>query len=305
MFEPAFTGGGDITKDLWDKIKKLSTFYKEAVALERKKLNLSPHVLRIFKPCNALCIIDQENIYFAFSDINAGGLPRKSWRDLREKGVLAPQDFHAIAVQQAGIENPIIISFKLAIIDNPEEDQREAVAMVASQYVNETIKAITRPPVPPGYEYLEMSLTKFLKDHPDVDKNVFIGMRFQTDKHFKEIHKSIVASLGKHGLIGLRADDKVYPSDDDLWDNVCTYMLGCKYGIFVFEDIDEREFNPNIPLEYGFMRCQNKRLLILKEKRLPSMPTDIIGKLYKPFDIFNISNSIDEQITKWVKSDLS
>jgi predicted nucleotide-binding protein len=76
-------------------------------------------------------------------------------------------------------------------------------------------------------------------------------------------------------------------------------MLGCNYGIAVFEDIDERDFNPNIVLELGFMLALNKRCLILKEKTLPKMPADIVGKLYKEFDFFNIESSISDQIKRW------
>ena len=40
---------------------------------------------------------------------------------------------------------------------------------------------------------------------------------------------------------------------DGLWDNIVLYMRHCRFGLVVFEDIDEREFNPNISLELGYM----------------------------------------------------
>ena len=58
-----------------------------------------------------------------------------------------------------------------------------------------------------------------------------------------------------HGLMGHRADDRCYPNDRNLWDNVCTYMFCCKYGVHILEDIMADEFNPNVALEYGFMRA--------------------------------------------------
>ena len=129
-------------------------------------------------------------------------------------------------------------------------------------------------------------------------------MRFRSAEHFTQIYDSIKVSLALYGLIAHRADDKIYPDDADLWNNVCVYMLGCKYGICVFEDIDEREFTPNIPLEYGFMRALNRRVLLLKEQRMPNMPSDITGKLYRPFDMMNISSSIRNQISQWSEKDL-
>jgi predicted nucleotide-binding protein len=81
-------------------------------------------------------------------------------------------------------------------------------------------------------------------------------------------------------------------------------MLGCSLGVAVSEDIEDRDFNPNVALELGFMLGRRKRCLILKEKRLPSMPTDVVGKLYKPFDQFDIDTTIVSQVERWVDVDL-
>jgi predicted nucleotide-binding protein len=69
--------------------------------------------------------------------------------------------------------------------------------------------------------------------------------------------------------------------------------------VAIFEEIDEREFNPNIALELGFMLALNKRCLILKDQRMPKMPTDIVGKLYKEFDTYNIETSVTRSVEAW------
>ena len=61
----------------------------------------------------------------------------------------------------------------------------------------------------------------------------------------------------------------MYAPDGDVWNNVCVYMMGCAYAICVFEDIDTRDFNPNVAIEYGFLRAMDRRILLLKEQRLP------------------------------------
>ena len=132
-------------------------------------------------------------------------------------------------------------------------------------------------PLPPHFKHLTHSVEQLLQDNPEYDKNVFVMMRFHTDQLFEEIHRAIESALEEEGLKCLRADDKIY--QDSLWENVCVYMLGCKYGIVVYEDIKERDFNPNITLETGFMLALGKRILFLKEARLPSIPTDIAGRL--------------------------
>lgn len=69
----------------------------------------------------------------------------------------------------------------------------------------------------------------------------------------------------------------------------------------MFEDIDDRYFNPNVSLELGFMRALKRDLLILKERRLQKLPSDLCGDLYKEFDIFRIRPIILAQIADWLK----
>ena len=57
-------------------------------------------------------------------------------------------------------------------------------------------------------------------------------------------------------------------------------MSACRYGIAIFEDIDDKDFNPNVSIELGYMLGTKPPLsvLILKERRLKSMPTDILAQ---------------------------
>ncbi len=52
------------------------------------------------------------------------------------------------------------------------------------------------------------------------------------------------------------------------------------------------------------MYALGRRVLLLKERRMPTMPTDIVGRIYRTFDVFQIETSIDEQIRQWVERDL-
>ena len=80
--------------------------------------------------------------------------------------------------------------------------------------------------------------------------------------------------------------------------------MGCLFGVCVFEEIDEREFNPNVPLEYGFLRAMNRQVLLLKDIRMPKMPSDMTGKLYRHFDTYNSTVTIQEQLSQWAERDL-
>jgi hypothetical protein len=47
-----------------------------------------------------------------------------------------------------------------------------------------------------------------------------------------------------------------------------------------------------------------KRCLLLKEKRLPKLPSDIVGHLYKPWDAFDATNTVSGEVTRWLRTDL-
>ena len=53
------------------------------------------------------------------------------------------------------------------------------------------------------------------------------------------------------GLTAVRADEK--ESTPNLFENVLTYLHGCRFGIAVFERLVGDEFNPNVFLELGYM----------------------------------------------------
>ena len=78
----------------------------------------------------------------------------------------------------------------------------------------------------------------------------------------------------------------------------------CQYGVAIFEDIDQREFNPNISLELGYMLGRQKRCLLLKEQRLPRLPSDIVGHLYRPWDAFRAETTVAAQVDQWLSTDL-
>lgn len=158
-------------------------------------------------------------------------------------------------------------------------------------------------PIPFGYSKLSEPVQLFLNDSKnechEYDKNVFIMTRFSPgNKALQQIDITTRRALKNFGFNGHRADDRCYPNDRNLWDNVCTYMVCCKFGIAILENIIQDEFNPNVALEYGFMRALGKPTLLLKEKRFNAR-ADILGTLWEEFDILDIENTISPAIQKW------
>jgi hypothetical protein len=134
------------------------------------------------------------------------------------------------------------------------------------------------------------------------DTNVFVMMRYSETSPFRSLEESIRSSLQRYGLRMRLAKDRSL--HDDLWENIRLYMTSSRYGIAVFEQIHEREFNPNISLELGYMYALGRRCLLLKDRGMPRLPTDACGKIYRDFDPFDIEETTTKQVTAWCENDL-
>ena len=205
---------------------------------------------------------------------------------------------------ELGFKSPKAFNGSSRVLDLAGGERSELILAEATEYVRLTIAELSRPRALAGYEALQPVLDAFSADHPKFEQNVFVAMRFRGNEQFTEIDRAVREALAAYGLTGQRADDKVYSVDGDLWNNVCVYMMGCKYAACIFEEIDERDFNPNVAIEYGFLRAMNRQILLLKEQRVPTMPTDMVGKMYRTFDSYKISQTISAQITLWAERDL-
>lgn len=129
-------------------------------------------------------------------------------------------------------------------------------------------------------------------------KIAFLIMQFGASRFHNDIYDNIQKILIKKNIVVLRADYKEYHAD--LYYNILSYIYAADFGIAVFERIDDDLFNPNVAFEVGFMFALNKKVCLLKEKTLRSLPTDIVGKLYKSFDLNNIAESLEKSINKWI-----
>jgi hypothetical protein len=156
--------------------------------------------------------------------------------------------------------------------------------------------------IPPGYQFLAEECARFIGDHSQYEKNIFIMTRLVTgNRLLEELDGELRSILRSYGLDPVRADDKMYMRDRNLWNNICVYMVCCRYGIAILEDRVTDEFNPNVAIEYGFMRALNKPTLLLADVGFRNLRADIIGTLREHFDITNIKGTVKEPVEKWLK----
>jgi hypothetical protein len=298
----------EMTRGDMDEPEKKRVVYvlKEFIGLlaeEAAKRNLAARDIPFRTQRNFVLASNPDGIYWVVDNVAIGGMPDCTYLDRRSGDPIPSLDaLMGAAVHELGFQNPMGIVLPVTVVDIANPKQREMALLsivrdVAGQLAEQA--QVNRLQLPIGYEHYARFLKSFLADNSDIDRNVFLMMRFRSGPQYEEIVRALRASLREYGLNVIRADDKDYTGD--LWENVCLHMLGSRYGIAVFEEIDHREFNPNIALELGFMMAQNKRCLILKDKRMQRMPTDIVGKLYREFDTYNIDKSISNSVEFWVR----
>ena len=274
--------------------------FSTAVTDACRAQNLALGQVPFFRPSNFLAVLNPDAIHLVVDDVPVGAMPVHTCMDRRQEASALPLDaVLGASFRELGFRKPVGVTIPLSAYTDDETRRRDVLNQLAKNISQKLAERamIQRLQLPTGFEHYARFMPAFLRDHPTVDNNVFLMMRFRGGEQYDEIHKAICDGMAKYGLTVLRADDKDYTGD--LWENVCLYMLGCRYGVAVFEEIDVREFNPNVALELGFMIAHNKRCLLIKDQRMPRMPTDIVGKLYKEFDTYAITSSMSQAIDRW------
>jgi DNA-binding PadR family transcriptional regulator len=153
--------------------------------------------------------------------------------------------------------------------------------------------SVGEPPVE-----IQESLNRFKADYPDPDKVAFIMMQFGQTRAHAEITEAVRDCLAEYGIEGVRADGKRY--HDNLFYNVLTYLHGCGMGIAIYEGIDTQANNPNVALEVGYLFAMRKPVCHLKDQKLSTLPSDLVGQLYDPFDTYDPAATIPPALSKWI-----
>ena len=289
--------GGNLDEDRRTQIRSSLESFWTHVESGLAAVGLRPDVSLLSRPWNLVVVWDPNAVWCAFAPL-AGAVAEIFW--MEHPYVLTADDVRANNARQRSW-SPL----EVVRLPHPGSAAEGAEIRAAAQaYVAATERGarLARLGDITGVEHLEPYLRQFLDDHPDPARNVFVMMRFYPSEQLKQVHAAIVKVLEARNMKALRADDR--ECTDDLWDNIEVYLTGCQYGIAIYEDIDQRDFNPNVAIELGYMLGHHKRCLILKEKRLPRIPSDLVGKLYKQWDAFNIEATVTEAVSRWVDVDL-
>ena len=288
--------GGDLPEKEQNAVNAVIRLFGEKVRKYALDLQVPASILSV-QQCGYLLVGKDINNYHAvFADIAETKI---SYRDFSSFGML---DLNSLTHQVRIEVGDVVWAFSFPI-NVPAEKLDDFIQSIVVQYVSTVLQAKKKSGKNMSEETasnpeIASGLQKFRNDFPVTKKTAFIIMKFNDTKLHKEIVTCIKDVLDKNKITALRADDKQYM--DDLFPNVKVYMHGCNFGIAVFDRITEEDLNPNVSLEVGYMLGMGKSVLLLKDKNLKSLQTDLMGKLYKEFDPLKISKSLPNQIEKWL-----
>jgi hypothetical protein len=123
------------------------------------------------------------------------------------------------------------------------------------------------------YEKSLFVMTKF----PETDP----ARRTPADAQLEAVLAAVAEQATRAGYVARLASDKDF--HQQLWDNVELFLLGCCRGVAVVEDKVRPELNPNVAMEWGWMRAMGKPVLFLVEKDFAHLRADWSGLLRYDF----------------------
>jgi hypothetical protein len=176
-------------------------------------------------------------------------------------------------------------------------------ALNSGSALGHTLHPVIDPSMAPPE--LLLPLRAFLADYP-FESNVFAMTRFPdkpgaTGDPLAKALEIARTTCKSHGLTLHLASDRMIV--DDLWANVSAHMWACRYGIAIFENQTGSGVNYNLTIEVGGMLMSGRRCALLKDKSVPALPTDLVGKIYKSVDLTQ-RRTIADSLHAWLRADL-
>ena len=134
------------------------------------------------------------------------------------------------------------------------------------------------------------------------ESNVMLITRYPGDPAdpLADLIDELRAVCSAHGLNLILASDG--NAEDTLWANVVTYMWGAQYAIVVVDSAND-VLNSNVLIEVGGMLMTGRRCAILRDITVPSMPTDLVGHIYKPVNLKD-HGAVTSAVHRWISRDL-
>jgi hypothetical protein len=145
------------------------------------------------------------------------------------------------------------------------------------------------PPHHGQYSQLIVQFDKALKAQgKPYERRVFIMTKYRDgadahrDAELQTVIDTVKAAVEARGYHPQLAGELKLHAN--LWENIECQMLGCARGIAIVEDRFNPKLNPNVAMEWGWMRAMKKPVLYLVEKAVAEVPADVAGLIKSRFD---------------------
>ena len=69
----------------------------------------------------------------------------------------------------------------------------------------------------------------------------------------------------------------------------------------LFEQLHRNQFSPNVALEVGYVLALGKMVCLLKDSSIGHLHADLLGELYRPFDMESIEDTVTAALASWMK----
>jgi hypothetical protein len=158
------------------------------------------------------------------------------------------------------------------------------------------------------YEEYQTTLEQFQNVAP-YERSIFVMTKYpnddprqQTDddKKLERVINVIRKSIAEKGFVARLASDRRY--HNTLWNNIEIYLLGCCKGVAIVENKYGSNVNPNVAMEWGWMRSAKKDVLYLLERDFKNERADFTGLLSEPFSWDFPEQNIEAAIDRWLSS---
>jgi hypothetical protein len=159
--------------------------------------------------------------------------------------------------------------------------------------------------LPPQHLRYESKLGQFRRE-ASFEKSVFIMTKFpegesQRARELSAVIKTVQRAISAAGFVPRIASERMY--FDDVWSNVELYLLGCRYGVAIVEGRFKPELNPNVAMEWGWMRGLGKDVLFLVEKQANKfVRADWSGLIRQEFSWNEPRQTIPHHVRGWLES---
>jgi len=191
--------------------------------------------------------------------------------------------------------NPAMKDERDSDLKSDIERQRKRMASVMQNVVE----------FPPQHTRHNAVLNQFHQVAP-YEKSVFVMTKFPNqqlptaaDQQLADVIQAVRDAVQGCGYVARVASDTQY--HNILWDNVELYLLGCVRGIAIVEDKYLPELNPNVAMEWGWMRGMGRNVLYLVEKDFNKQRADWGGLIEHQFDWANPAPDIKNGVEAWLR----